>query len=154
MLEILLILGVMVYLVWKLESHHFERARTMWGFAAAEESKPQVEPAAPARPRLAIEGTQRPLIRDKKFVKGFGVNPVAVQDLRVYASMGSFEQFPASLRSFIQDLHDAGTAVGTGIMELLFHGRPLGEGEAVYFALVESGNEPRVVTFVDRLRLR
>jgi hypothetical protein len=152
MLEILLILGVMVYIVWKLESHHFERARSTWELAAAE-ARPRAEPAAPARPRLAIEGTQRPLIRDKKFVKGFGVNPVALQDLRVYAGMGRFEQFPTSLRGFIQDLHDSGSAVGTGIMELLFHGRALGEGEAVYFALVESGGAPRVVTFVDRLRL-
>lgn len=152
MLEILLILGVMVYVVWKLESQHFERARSTWGIASAD-ARPRAQPAAPARPRLAIEGTQRPLIRDKKFVKGFGVNPIAVQDLRIYARMGGFEQFPASLRSFIRDLHDSGSAVGTGIMELLFHGRPLDQGEAVYFALVASGGEPRVVTFVDRLRL-
>jgi hypothetical protein len=152
-LEILLILAVMVYVVWKLESHHFERARSTWGIASAE-APPHARPAAPPRPRLAIEGTQRPLIRDKKFVKGFGVNPIALQDLRIYACMGRFDQFPASLRTFIQDLHDSGSAVGTGIMELLFHGRPLDEGEAVYFALVESGGEPRVVTFVDRLRLR
>lgn len=153
MLEILLILGVMVYIVWKLESHHFERARSTWGTAVAEPEQPAA-PSAPPKPRLAIEGTQRPLIRDKKFVKGFGVNPVAVHDLRVYACMGRFEQFPETVRAFIADLHAAGCAVGTGIMELMFHGRPLDEGEAVYFALVEAGDEPRVVTFVDRLRLR
>jgi len=150
MLEILLILGVMVYIVWRLDSHHFEQVQALW------RDEPAPEPsavAAPPRPRLAIEGTHRPLIRDKKFVKGFGVNPLAVQDLRVYASTGGFEQFPASVQSFLRDLHDAGAAVGSGIMEVLFHGRPLGDNEAVYFALVESAAEPRVVTFVDRLRL-
>ncbi|MCC6608184.1 MAG: hypothetical protein IT515_00725 [Burkholderiales bacterium] len=152
MLEILLILGVMVYVVWKLESQHFERARSSLDVAAAE-ARPRIASAAPSRPRLAIEGTQAPLIRDRKFVTGFGVNPAALRDLRVYAGMGGLEQFPASLRGFIQDLHDSGSAVGTGIMELLFHGRALDEGEAVYFALIESAGEPRVVTFVDRLRL-
>jgi hypothetical protein len=38
------------------------------------------------------------------------------------------------------------------MMELLFHGRALKEGEAVYFALVDAAPEPRVIAFVDRLR--
>jgi len=152
MLEILLILGVMVYIVWKLDSHHIEQIQAMWRDEPPVCEDPRTK-AAPPRPRLAIEGTQRPLIRDKQFVKGFGVNPLAVEDLRVYARMGCFDQFPQSVQSFLRDLHDAGGAVGSGIMELLFHGRRLGDGEAVYFALVQSGAEPRVVTFVDRLRL-
>ena len=45
-----------------------------------------------------------------------------------------------------------GTAVGIDMMELLFHGRGLREGEAVYFALVDAAPEPRVVAFVDKLR--
>jgi len=152
MLEILLILGVMVYIVWKLDSHHFEQVQALWREEASHDEHPRAQAALP-RPRLAIEGTQRPFIRNKQFVKGFGVNPVTVQDMRVYAGMGRFGQFPDSMQSFLRDLHDAGSAVGSGIMELLFHGRRLGDGEAVYFALVQSGTSPRVVTFVDRLRL-
>jgi len=152
MLEILLILGVMVYIVWKLDSQHFEQVQALWRQDAGRVEDPRAQEALP-RPRLAIEGTQRPLIRNKQFVKGFGVNPVAVQDMRVYACMGRFDQFPESMQSFLRDLHDTGSALGAGIMELLFHGRRLGAGEAVYFALVQSGAEPRVVTFVDRLRL-
>lgn len=152
MLEILLILGVMVYIVWKLDSHHFEQVQALWRDESLAAEATRAKAAVP-RPRLAIEGTQRPFIRDKHFVKGFGVNPHAVEDMRVYACMGRFDQFPKSIQSFLQDLHDAGGAVGAGIMELLYHGRRLGDGEAVYFALVQSGTEPRVVTFVDRLRL-
>jgi hypothetical protein len=152
MLEVLLIVGVMVYIVWKLDSHHFEQVQALWREDAAPCGARRT-PEPPPRPRLAIEGTQRPVIRDKKFVKGFGVNPLAVQDMRVYACMGRFDQFPESMQMFLHDLHDAGSAVGTGIMELLFHGRHLNVGEAVYFALVQSGPEPRVVTFLDRLRL-
>jgi len=152
MLEILLILGVMVYIVWKLDSHHFEQVQALWREDATRSECPHAEAPLP-RPRLAIEGTQRPFIRNKQFVKGFGVNPVTVQDMRVYACMGCFDQFPESMQSFLRDLHDTGSALGAGIMELLFHGRRLGAGEAVYFALVQSGTEPRVVTFVDRLRL-
>ena len=152
MLEVLLIVGVMVYIVWKLDSHHFEQVQALWREDPASREANR-NPASPPRPRLAIEGTQRPVIRDKKFVKGFGVSPLAVQDMRVYACMGRFDQFPESMQSFLRDLHDAGSAVGAGIMELLFHGRQLAASEAVYFALVQSGHEPRVVTFIDRLRL-
>ncbi len=152
MLEILLILGVMVYIVWKLDSHHFEQVQALLRENAAPGESPHA-PASLPRPRLAIEGTLRPFIRNKQFVTGFGVNPVAVQDMRVYAGIGRFDQFPESMQSFLHDLHDAGGAVGAGIMELLFHERRLGDGEAVYFALVQAGAEPRVVTFIDRLRL-
>ena len=152
MLEVLLILGVMVYIVWKLDSHHFEQVQALWRDAPPPCEDPRAKAAAP-RPRLAIEGTQRPFIRDKQFVTGFGVNPLAVEDMRVYTCMGRFDQFPQPIQSFLRDLHDAGGAVGAGIMEILFHGRRLGDGEAVYFALVQSGAEPRVVTFLDRLRL-
>ncbi len=152
MLEILLILGVMVYIVWKLDSHHFEQVQALWREDASSGENPR-PPVPLPRPRLAIEGTQRPFIRNKQFMKGFGVNPVAVQDMRVYACMGRFDQFPESMQSFLRDLHDAGSALGSGIMELLFHGRRLGDGEAVYFALVQTGTAPRVVTFIDRLRL-
>jgi hypothetical protein len=52
----------------------------------------------------------------------------------------------------LRDLYERGTAVGIDMMELLFHGRGLREGEAVYFALVDAAPEPRVVAFVDKLR--
>jgi len=152
MLEILLILGVMVYIVWRLDSHHFEQAQALLRENIPPGENSRAQTSLP-RPRLAIEGTQRPFIRNKQFVKGFGVNPISVQDMRVYASVGRFDQFPESMQSFLRDLHEAGGAVGAGIMELLFHDRRLGDGEAVYFALVQSGSEPRVVTFIDRLRL-
>jgi hypothetical protein len=85
-------------------------------------------------------------------VKGFGVNPKSVQDIRIYSRFGVLEQFPAAMVAVLQELYMKGTAVGTDIMELLFHGRALKEGEAVYFALIEAKPEPRVVAFVDRLR--
>ena len=154
MLELLLVLAVMVYIVSKLEARHFEDAKTHWGLGKT----PAAAGAAPAeaprpRPRLAIEGTQRPRIGNVKFLKGFGVNPQRVADLRIYAHFGRFEQFPQSIRGALAELHASGAAVGTTIMQLMFHGRGLAEGEAIYFALVEESREPHIVAFVDRLRL-
>ena len=152
MLELILILAVVVYLVSKLDAHHFEQARgetpAPAGRAAAG------APAELARPRLrlSIEGTQRPLLRSTGFVKGFGVNPLALQDLRVFTHFGSLEQFPTTIVSMLRDLYEKGTAVGAEITALLFHGRGLQEGEAVYFALVDAAPEPRIVAFVDKLR--
>ena len=83
MLELLLILAVVVYLVSKLDKHHFEQAKAPEAGLrpGAGERKPEEAP----RPtlRLSIEGTQRPYLRSTGFVKGFGVNPQSVQDIRV-----------------------------------------------------------------------
>jgi hypothetical protein len=150
-LELLLILAVLVYLVSKLDTHHFQRADSRFGLASRVQNlAPRPEPIAPLR--LAIEGTQRPYLRNTKFVKGFGVNPKSVQDIRIYSHFGALEQFPTAMVAVLQELYLKGSAVGTDVMELLFHGRALKEGEAVYFALIEAKPEPRVVAFVDRLR--
>lgn len=151
MLELLLILAVVVYLVSKLDKHHFEQASAQAGLRnAADEKKPDAAPRLTLR--LSIEGTQRPYLRSTGFVKGFGMNPKSVQDIRVYTRLGALEQLPSAIADLLNDLYQRGTAVGTDVMELLFHGRALREGEAIYFALVEAAPEPRVVAFVDRLR--
>jgi hypothetical protein len=152
MLELILILAVVVYLVSKLDARHLEQARADQGQDARTDAP--ARPAAPPRPamRLQIEGTQRPLLRSTGFVKGFGVNPLTLQDIRVYTHFGKLEQFPETIAAMLRDLYERGTAVGIDMMELLFHGRGLREGEAVYFALVDAAPEPRVIAFVDRLR--
>jgi hypothetical protein len=151
MLELLLILAVVVYLVSKLDKHHFEQASTQAGLRTTADER-KLEDAPRPTLRLSIEGTQRPYLRSTGFVKGFGVNPKAVQDIRVYARFGALEHFPSAIVALLQDLYQRGTAVGSDMMELLFHGRALKEGEAVYFALVDAAPEPRVIAFVDRLR--
>ncbi len=152
MLELILILAVVVYLVSKLDARHFEQARAEQGLTSRDAAT--ARPAPPPRPamRLQIEGTQRPLLRSTGFVKGFGVNPLTLQDIRVYTHFGKLEHFPETIAAMLRDLYDRGTAVGIEMMELLFHGRGLREGEAVYFALVDAAPEPRVVAFVDKLR--
>ena len=150
MLELLLILVVAVYLVSKLDAQHFQQANARYRLASNAPGAARTEPRPPIR--LAIEGTQRPQLRSNRFVKGFGVNPSLVQDIRIYTRFGALEQFPAAVTALLQDLYMRGSAVGSEVMELLFHGRALKEGEAVYFALIESKPEPRVVAFVDKLR--
>jgi hypothetical protein len=152
MLELILILAVVVYLVSKLDARHFEQARADHGLESRDAAT--ARPAPPPRPamRLQIEGTQRPLLRSTGFVKGFGVNPLTLQDIRVYTHFGKLEHFPEAIAAMLRDLYDRGTAVGIDMMELLFHGRGLREGEAVYFALVDAAPEPHVVAFVDKLR--
>jgi hypothetical protein len=151
MLELLLILAVVVFLVSKLDKHHFEQASQQAGMRPAPGAPKADEAPRPTR-RLAIEGTQRPHLRSTGFVKGFGMNPQSVQDIRVYARLGALEHIPSAIVALLQDLYQRGTAVGSEMMELLFHGRALKEGEAIYFALIEATPEPRVVAFIDRLR--
>jgi hypothetical protein len=151
MLELLLVLAVVVFLVSKLDKHHFEQASAQAGLrAGAGEHQPE-EPLRPTL-RLSIEGTQRPYLRSTGFVKGFGLNPKTVQDIRVYTRLGALEHFPSAIADLLRDLYQRGTAVGADMMEVLFHGRALKEGEAIYFTLVDCTPAPRVVAFVDRLR--
>ena len=86
--------------------------------------------------RLAIEGTQRPLPPQHRLREGLRREPA--DPCRTSAStrhFGALEQFPAAIVALLRDLYQRGTAVGIEMMELLFHGRALREGEAVYFAL-------------------
>jgi hypothetical protein len=152
MLELILLAAVMVFIVSRLDARDFEEAKSHWGLGRAPAAAQSATAAPAPRPRLALEGTQRPGIAHPTFVKGFGVNPQRVADLRVYAHLGRFEQFPELIRATMAELHRSGYALGAGIMELMFHGRRLAEGEAVYFALVEEASEPHVVAFGDRLR--
>jgi hypothetical protein len=151
MLELILIAAVMVFIVSRLDARHFEQAKSQWGLGRAPAAATGAAPAPQVRPRLAIEGTQRPAPGSTGFVKGYGVDPRRLADLRVYAHLGRFEQFPESIRTLLDELHRSGCALGTGIMEIMFHQRRLAEGEAVYFALVDGGDR-QILAFVDRLR--
>jgi hypothetical protein len=151
MLELLLILAVVVYLVSKLDRQHFEQATSQAGLRTTPDQPQSGETQRPSL-RLSIEGTQRPYLRSTGFVKGFGMNPQAVKDIRVYAHFGAVENFPSAIVALLRDLYQRGGAVGSDMMQVLFHGRALKEGEAIYFALIEAAPEPRVVAFVDRLR--
>jgi hypothetical protein len=152
MLELFCILAVAVYLVSKLDISHFAQARAQAGLPSIKPRASKQSEDVPA-PRLAIEGTQRPRFRSTTFVKAFGVNPRAVHDIRIYAHFGGLEQFPAAVSKQLAEIYERGAAVGTEIMGILCHGRGLKEGEAIYFTLVDARPEPRVVAFVDKLRL-
>jgi hypothetical protein len=121
---------------------------------------PQLGPNAPrfvppAEPlgrelRLSIDGTERPLLRSTGFLAAFGLDARRVRDIRVYQQGGELESFPARLIALLFDLYMRGAIRGADAMGLLFHGRPLRDGEALYFALVDVPPEPSVVAFIGR----
>jgi hypothetical protein len=100
--------------------------------------------------RLRIEGTAQFPPNATKFVAAFGIDPHALRDLRVYARSGDLASFPPVLVALLRTLHETGCVSGAEAVALLFHGRPLGDGEALYFALIDLPPEPRIVAFVDR----
>lgn len=102
--------------------------------------------------RLRIEGTERLRPGPVKFVAAFGIDLRTLRDLRVYAGGGDLASFPPQLVALLRALHANGCVSGAETVALLFHGRPLGDGEALYFALIDLPPEPRVVAFIDRRR--
>jgi hypothetical protein len=151
MFELIVIAAVMVFIVSRLDARHFEEAKSRWGLGAApfqETRRADTE----SRPRLQIEGTRHPMLANLGFVKGFGVNPQRCADVRLFATPDHFDAFPERIHGLLAELHREGRAVGSRIMELMFHGRQLADHEAVYFTLIQDGGEPHVVAFVDRVR--
>ena len=151
MLEVVLIVGVVICLAAALGAWPGQRANPESG-PLGTATGPRPGEAPRARLRLSISGTQRAYLRDKQFVTGFGVDPRAVADIRIYAHFGRREEFPKAIVSLLMYLYERGCAVGADVMGVLFHDRALKEGEAIYFALVAATPQPRVVAFVDKLR--
>jgi hypothetical protein len=102
--------------------------------------------------RLWIEGTERLNPRTVKFVSAFGIDARTLRDLRIYAKSGGVASLPPRLAELLRELHREGCANGAEIAGLLFRGRALREGEALYFALIDLPPEPRVLAFIDRRR--
>ena len=122
---------------------------------------PHVAPRLPRGPdpstgelRLWIEGTERPQLRSTGFLAAFGLDVRRLHDIRVYERGGELESFPARLIAVLFELYMRGAVRGADAMALLFHGRPLGDGEALYFALIDLPPEPSVVAFIDRQQER
>lgn len=88
------------------------------------------------------------------FIKSFGLCPDALRELHVYTIPGRISDFPSNVTSLLFKLYSNGYALGAPIMDILHHGRPLLQGEAIYVAvLAESGARPdRTVAFIDRYR--
>ena len=152
MFELIVIAAVMVFIVSRLDAHHFEEAKSQWGLGAGPAQAQRLMKPVNARPHLRIAGTQTAPGNSFKFVKGFGLQPERLADLRVYAGLGRFDAFPESIRALLGELHAAGCAVGNGIVDVMFHDRELAANEAIYFALVENGADSHVVAYVDRMR--
>jgi len=153
MLELLCILVVVAYVLLERRWKNSGLFRPQKSDTSTPAPASPVADAAPAKLQLSIAGTQRAHLRDKAFVKGFGVQPQTVHDIRTFSHFGRLEDFPVTVVARLRELYDRGCAVGTDVMGLLCHGRGLRQGEALYFALVEAKPEPRVVAFVDRLRI-
>jgi hypothetical protein len=147
-LELLLLLGVAIYLVSQVK----QGEETPLARASPRTVAPQAAPAAAlgALQRLTIADTQRPCLASAAFVRAFGLDPLAIRDLRMYVRSGPLESFPEEVAALVRALHDEGSVVGAETMALLFHGRALGPGEALYFALAAGEPMPRVVAFIGK----
>jgi hypothetical protein len=153
MFEWIVMVAVLGLIASRLTPAHFEKARSDWGLKRRHVAACGEAPAPRPLPALAIAGTERAGHDAHGFVKGFGLDPASLKDLRVFRA-DSLGGLPEATAAMLAELHRAGRARGSDIMELIHFGRPLGGDQAVYFALVQPGAaaEPQVVAFVDRIR--
>lgn len=153
MLEWIVMVAALALIASRLTPRHFEKARSDWGLKQRHASAfGEVQPPRPL-PSLAIAGSERTGAGSHGFVKGFGLDPANLKDLRMVRA-DSPGHLPEAIGTMLAELHTAGRALGADIMELIHFDRPLAGDQAVYFALVQPGAtaEPQVVAFVDRIR--
>jgi hypothetical protein len=113
-----------------------------------------VEPANPREKRLFIEGVHSVPVAHRSFVRGFGIRNDQLIDLAFYATPGDIKSFPEQVRGCLTDQYADGRAFGIEAMQLVRQSGVLLAGQALYFALVMTGQEsmPEVVAFVDKVR--
>lgn len=115
-------------------------------------------PAAPAvgqdRPRLQIEGSEKPATGDTRFLKLFGLANRPVLDMRFIPGPRSFTELPPFVSANLVRAYEAGDAVGTDVMEFIHHGRRLKDNQQLWFVLLSMGEQTaaRLVAFVDIVR--
>jgi hypothetical protein len=147
MLELVLILAVAAYVLVRLDARGpGDPAFRSGGSAADAIRRAALDPS----PRLHIAGTEQAALARRGCVRGFGVDPDAVHDLRIYAHCGPLASFPPPLALLLHALHAESCVLGAEAAALLFRGRLLAADEALYFALVGTPPAPRVIAFVDR----
>jgi hypothetical protein len=153
MFEWIVMVAALGLIASRLTAAHFEKARSDWGLKRRHLAAFGEVPAPRPVPALAIVGTDRAGHGAHGFVKGFGLDPASLKDLRVFRA-DTLGRLPEAIAAMLAELHRAGRARGADIMELIHFGRPLGGDQAVYFALVQpaAAAEPQVVAFVDRVR--
>lgn len=114
---------------------------------------------AQAEQRLHVPGTTRLLRRDRRFLRGLGLDPARIDEIRVYATPGALDTFPVPLRECVESLFAQGRCRGPGLAALATGARELRIGEQLYIARVaparggQADGEPELVAFVDRVRL-
>lgn len=107
-----------------------------------------------AHPRLDIEGTTSVPIGQRSFVRGFGIRQEQLIDLTFYAAPGNIKSFPEPVGYCLSKQYREGLAYGVETMQLVCLDGALEVGQALYFALVSTGQDsmPVIVAFVDKLR--
>lgn len=88
----------------------------------------------------------------RAFIKGFGIRPSDVADVRYFPGACSVDELPVPIRGCVEKLYLEGDSRGVEVPGLLYRKEDVKPGWAIYFALVApEGVNPYVVTFVDRL---
>lgn len=110
---------------------------------------------AQVKPTLAIDGTEPLALTKAQFFAGFGVPVRRLLDARVFRGVGNLDELPKAVAAAVRKLYADGTAMGLDIAQLAHERAALSNGQAVYFALAQTGRNPQDVTlyaFVDRNR--
>jgi hypothetical protein len=114
----------------------------------------QLAPVDPSEHRLNIAGTELVPVSQRGFVRGFGLRPERLIELRSYAGAGDISSFPEHVSGCLRLQYREGLAYGVETMQLVCQGGELMEGQALYFALVSTGpvEYPPIIVFVDKER--
>lgn len=145
-IEIIVIAAALVFLAAKLQgkSNEGEKGTPSETLRSQEEAPKEV-----VRRVLTIEGTE-PFKGTASFIKGFGLSPAEVSDVRFFSQEGtSVEGLPPRVQDCLKISYQEGLGRGLEVAGLAQGQRALLKGEALYFALIQRPQIPGfIVAFV------
>ena len=151
-LEMLSVVAVVVYAVLKIEGLLIARSQreALRELAALHAQQAAFEATAPVDTALRIDGAMPLPPRDHRRLARFGVRPERAHELHLFTSDRPIEDWPAAVTRVVRRLYQDGRVRGPAIADVVFGARRLLQGQGLYFALLDAGDEPaEVLAFVD-----
>jgi hypothetical protein len=109
---------------------------------------------APAPLGLVVPNATHVPLSMVSFLRLFGLAYAPLRDFCFIQGPLTKEQLHPIVSNTLVQMHSEGDAVGSDVMEFLFHGRELKNTEMLSFALLDGRTqaESRIVAFVDKMR--
>jgi hypothetical protein len=128
------------YAGWVLLKSYAADARASQGHAREKQALPKYV--------MHIPGTKTLMEIRRETLKQYGIPAALVRQVSVYDEPAVITSMPEQVQKCLAMCYNKGNTRGPEVAQVLKLGKPLKDGEALYFVLTEIGDEPDILAFV------